>query len=1368
MLVRSGWCAALVALAGAVAVPSHAQDGGGLLDGEREQALPAAASGDGTATHLVPMFPSASDPTLQGFARVVNRSSESGEVSVLAIDDTGASYGPLTLSVAAGETAAFNSDDLEAGNAGKGLTGSTGAGQGDWYLELSSALDIEVLSYIRIKNGFLTAMHDLAPADGDLHRIAIFNPGSNHRQESRLRLINRGEEDASVTITGEDDRGLSLGGGVEVTVAAGATRTLTAAELESGGTGMVGALGDGTGKWRLTVTSAGLVHAMSLLSSPTGHLTNLSTAPSLERDGVHPVSMFPSASDETLQGFVRVRNHGDDEALVTIRAHDDMGRAYEPLALTVAAGAVAAFNSDHLEQGNPDKGLTGSTGAGQGDWRLELSSESDIEVLAYIRTKDGFLTAMHDAAPVEENVHRVPIFNPGSNDRQVSRLRILNAGEKPASVSITGIDDRGASPGGAVRVTVPVGAVRAYTAKELELGESLDGESLYGALGDGAGKWRLEVASDQPVRVLSLLSSPTGHLTNLSTAVRSGSGPPPLTVSGVVRWADGGVVEGAVVRARNLTTGRVVAEATTDGAGFYQIDRLTDERYEIEVAIRSGFSYRVPQRIERQSADDDAELTFDVPLTIDAHAGAAVAIVPAGDLVFKGTNRFDLEGKTLTFTPVGEDNYTVAVGDLEWEAPAAASGAGQEFRYSGDYYGDGDYATIDLPFPFPFAGETWTRVYANPSGNISFHRPERENWPDRDPWANGTVREMAAAIDARSATEFELMVAALWALYEDISVFVDSSSAGVTVTWRGRRSWRTNAQPLGENEFQARLRPSGVVEFAYRAVPERDGIVGLFHGGEARGATLDVLTDRAADVSHEMLDIVQAELVDNGSTLIARIEFAGEIPQVVPRSHISYELKLAFGDRARSRSSDCAAGIKVDQVGRQPHAAWFCGETAVGARAYDNVVEVTVSKTLLDGSADLSWRVSAIWWDEGHDGTEWQSIQVPDLDRDLSELASGQVDGNVFEVFHYPVFENGDKVIFSHIHQHAPANAEIGVSFTDFRTDDLFNVGAGTGPINTTAQGIGRDRSQDGERWGSFNLLTSMKTVFLGATNFHETGTWGDWQYRAHALGINWIAHEAVHRWAAHLSFRDPRTGQIESLTGDGCHCHWNDYLNAPAVHPVWPEFTDTARVESSIMGGRVWQDNGDGTFSRVNPGTVLPTGLSALDLYVMGIIPASEVPDTFILRDVEETSTRDTVRATKVPVRIEDIVAAMGPRIPSADTELKDFRLGIYLLHEENRPPTAESVQRAGSISAAVIDYFDRTTDGRMRVVPAPITELGSQAAGARMRRDQGFPSGPASREGTALRAVRGGRDALATNHMFHEGCSTMGLHNNLRVLLR
>ena len=222
-----------------------------------------------------------------------------------------------------------------------------------------------------------------------------------------------------------------------------------------------------------------------------------------------------------------------------------------------------------------------------------------------------------------------------------------------------------------------------------------------------------------------------------------------------------------------------------------------------------------------------------------------------------------------------------------------------------------------------------------------------------------------------------------------------------------------------------------------------------------------------------------------------------------------------------------------------------------------------------------------------------------------------------------------------------------------------------------------------------------------------------------------------MHRWSAHLSFRNPHTGQIEPLGPT----HWKEYVHAPAAHPVWPGFADTPYVGASVMGGNVWRDNGDGTFTEMNPYTGLPTGLSALDLYAMGMIPASEVPDTFILRDVEETPTHDTVRATKVPVRIEDIIAAMGPRAPNAVTERKDFRLGIYLLHENNRPPSASDVQHAASISAATIDYFDLATAGQMRVVPAPIAGRESRAARTRQPIRWNTESTPTSRHMEATR---------------------------------
>ena len=469
---------------------------------------------------LVALVPRASDPMREGFVRVINHAAEAGEVSIEAIDDTGVRLGPVTLSIEAGETVHFNSGDLEDGNAAKGLPEGVGSGAGDWRLILDSDLNFDVLSYIRTDDGFLTAMHDTVPIRDGAYRVAIFNPGSNANQVSRLRLINPGDAAAEVTVTGVDDRGATPGTSVMFEVPAGESLTLAASDLEAGA-GVGGALGDGTGKWRLRVTSDEPIVAMSLLSSPTGHLTNLSTVPRTpeDEDDVHVVPLFPSASDPLgRQGFVRVVNRSGKAGEVMIAAHDDSEIAYDDVTLTIGAGATVHFNSNDLELGNAAKGLSGSTGAGVGDWRLVLSSELDIQVLAYIRTSDGFLTSMHDVAPGLEGVHRIVIFNPGSNPNQVSGLRLVNPGSEDAEVTIAGVDDAGASPGSAVVLTVPAGGSRTIRAAEVESG----GEGLSGALGDGVGKWRLRVASEEPIVVMSLLSSPTGHLTNLSTAPRGG------------------------------------------------------------------------------------------------------------------------------------------------------------------------------------------------------------------------------------------------------------------------------------------------------------------------------------------------------------------------------------------------------------------------------------------------------------------------------------------------------------------------------------------------------------------------------------------------------------------------------------------------------------------------------------------------------------------------------------------------------------------------------------------------------------------------------------------------------------------------------
>ena len=229
---------------------------------------------------------------------------------------------------------------------------------------------------------------------------------------------------------------------------------------------------------------------------------------------------------------MRITNHSDSAGTVRIGATDDAGRQAGPVTLTLEARSSVHLNSGDLESGNSTKGLPDGIGAGTGNWRLRLDSGLNIEALAYVRTADGFVTSMHDLVVGFGRRHHVPIFNPASNYRQQSVLRVINVrrregqllegqpngDESAATIQIVGFDDNGErAPMGDVRLTLMPGEARMITAQELEWGA----DGLDGLFGDGHGKWHLYVTADKAIQVMNLLRTPEGHLTNLSTSTTS-------------------------------------------------------------------------------------------------------------------------------------------------------------------------------------------------------------------------------------------------------------------------------------------------------------------------------------------------------------------------------------------------------------------------------------------------------------------------------------------------------------------------------------------------------------------------------------------------------------------------------------------------------------------------------------------------------------------------------------------------------------------------------------------------------------------------------------------------------------------------------
>ncbi len=268
----------------------HALDGSdGDLDADgdgvsnaREFALgtdPLDAEDFATALHEIGLLPASTSPLQQGFVRITNLSMLEGAVTVSAVDDTGVEgQGPITFTLGSLESKQFNSDDAEVGNVDKGLTGAFGDGEGSWRLTISSTLQIQTMGFIRTTEGFMTSMHSVAPStsDGRLHEVGVFNPGSNTQQVSRLRITNLGSADSVAEISGIDDAGVPGEGTVVVELGPNETTEVSAQTLEAGGEAVKGALGDGQGKWRLTVTTTEPATLLSLLEAPGGYLSNLS------------------------------------------------------------------------------------------------------------------------------------------------------------------------------------------------------------------------------------------------------------------------------------------------------------------------------------------------------------------------------------------------------------------------------------------------------------------------------------------------------------------------------------------------------------------------------------------------------------------------------------------------------------------------------------------------------------------------------------------------------------------------------------------------------------------------------------------------------------------------------------------------------------------------------------------------------------------------------------------------------------------------------------------------------------------------------------------------------------------------------------
>lgn len=352
-------------------------------------------------------------------------------------------------------------------------------------------------------------------------RLLIANPGSNTTRQSFIRLINPQATETSVEIYGIDDSGTaSKNAPVSLTISPEASIQITAEDLENGNLekGLTSTLCDLEGKWQLRIRSDQEIEVQGFIRSLDGFLTSMTeVVPSV--GNTHEVYFANPASNTNQQSFVRIVNLDDSAGLVTITGVDDEGQDNDAsVNFSLDANASLQVTSQDLENGNAEKGLTGSLGDGAGKWRLAVTSDLNLAVMSLLRAPGGFLINMGSVVPKNDSEDlEVYFVSPASVAGRETFLRIINTSPNIANITISGTDDNGSiAPNGDVQLTLSPGASRQMTSSDLEAGNTAKG--LTGFFGDGSGHWHLSIDADQSIEAMSLVRTTDGFVTNMGSA----------------------------------------------------------------------------------------------------------------------------------------------------------------------------------------------------------------------------------------------------------------------------------------------------------------------------------------------------------------------------------------------------------------------------------------------------------------------------------------------------------------------------------------------------------------------------------------------------------------------------------------------------------------------------------------------------------------------------------------------------------------------------------------------------------------------------------------------------------------------------------
>jgi hypothetical protein len=696
------------------------------------------------------------------------------------------------------------------------------------------------------------------------------------------------------------------------------------------------------------------------------------------------------------------------------------------------------------------------------------------------------------------------------------------------------------------------------------------------------------------------------------------------------------------------------------------------------------------------------------------------------------SNLFDLARRTLRFTPEGA-GYRAENLALQWDSDFGAE--------------------ISIPqvtlrnFAFPYSGKNWDSLSVGTTGSVSFGAAQTS------PGGGSGFGGRGGGVTIGRFDQLGQAAHTLINTVPALCVFFKPRMSGtryvkeladrVVITW-------SLTEPFGGiqdfswtptvNRFQVVLRKDGTIEMSYDQLAAKDAIVGLYPmitaGTEKELATF---SDEEAPQLDPQLDLKNVKLaVVDGVFLQVTFETRGPVlaegdPRLAGITYrVSFEKHNPLPARIENPHSDAVWSINGFGRGGGGGAGRGGGASryiTFGPGVLPNVKingnSISVKGTLPAGfktgdqTAVYAEVVTAGNPPVAVDQTSPQSVTLSDIRNPEVDLSSvKRQDGPftiIYESFHYLTLPNPRDLTCTVINTLGD-KYDFLAYYSDFRVDNQeagtpSNGPLGSDPPGNAVTGIGQTQrglesycSRGRFQWqfiqpvyAGSNQMQEYPPDGISDANDHNVGFYIHQLARRSLNGkipsydyaMSQIGHEMGHRWSAFVSAKV--NGEAIPLGPT----HWARGLQAPVPFPY------QRPVEASAMGGGVWQDNFDGTYTQLDDDYYVPaTGYSYLDLYLMGLLAPAEVPDFFILRNLvaagRDKDGHPMFKADRTKVTIQDVIAAEGPRLPDVDHSQKQFNTGIVVIVEHGNKPSRELVERAGGIRERWIDYWSTTTGHR------------------------------------------------------------------------